>query len=187
MPSPLGSRGRLGSPQQPWGFRQSRDQCAKGFLPPHRAPEDQGLGTRAGPESSPKLVSRYWRQQGLTPQHQQGPLGPAQDLHTALNLGQEVELKRMSLSHHQPPILRSQSWLWERVCRALPGGEPGPGKGDDLPVGGMPGGCPAAGALQAEAPKPPQTGWPGNSLSTCEEEWKQPITRVHWRDSSRGR
>lgn len=36
--------------------------------------------------SSPKLVGRGRRQQGLASQHQQGPLGPAQDLHTALDL-----------------------------------------------------------------------------------------------------
>lgn len=36
----------------------------------------------------------------------------------------------------------------------------------------MPGGCPEAGALQDEAPRPLQRDWPGDSLSTCEEERK---------------
>lgn len=41
---------------------------------------------RESGSSSPKLVGRGRGQQGLAPQYQQRPLGPTQDLHTALNL-----------------------------------------------------------------------------------------------------
>lgn len=37
----------------------------------------------------------------------------------------------------------------------------------------MPGGCPEVGALRAEVPRLLQRDWPGNSLSTCEEERKE--------------
>lgn len=62
------------------------------------------------------------------------------------------------------------------------GGSPWPGNRGKSPAGGRPGECPGAEAPQAEAPKLLQRGWPGNSLSTCEEKRKRPlpgaITRV---------
>lgn len=50
-------------------------------------PETTTIVPRQGGNSSPKLVGRGWGQQSLAPQHQQGSLGPAQNLHTALDLG----------------------------------------------------------------------------------------------------
>lgn len=49
--------------------------------------ETKTIVLRQGGNSSPKLVGRGRGQQSLAPQHQQGSLGPAQDLHTALDLG----------------------------------------------------------------------------------------------------
>lgn len=54
----------------------------------------------------------------------------------------------------------------------LPGRGPQPRMRSNSPAGGMPGGCPEAGAPHTEAPRLLQRGWPGNYLSTCEEERK---------------
>lgn len=57
-------------------------------------------------------------------------------------------------------------------------GGPWPGNRGKSPAGGRPGECPGAEAPQAEAPKLLQRGWPGNSLSTCEEKRKRPLPGV---------